>query len=63
MYQGALPSHLGVLRPVPRNLDAFGTTVWYQAHHLDLGFYDRFYPPAAVPEHIRSHLDRWHSFA
>jgi hypothetical protein len=47
----------------PATVDAFGTTVWYQAHHLDLGFYDRFYPPAAVPEHIRSHLDRWHSFA
>jgi len=44
----------------PATTDPFLTTVWYQAHHLDVGFYDRFYPPEAVPEHIRTHLARWH---
>ena len=44
----------------PATIDPFLTTVWYQAHHLDVGFYDRFYPPEAVPGHIRTHLARWH---
>ncbi|MQY02692.1 hypothetical protein [Actinomadura macrotermitis] len=45
----------------PATIDPFLTTVWYQAHHLDVGFYDRYYPGEAVPDHIRSHLARWHA--
>ncbi len=44
----------------PATIDPFLTTVCYQAHHLDIGFYDRFYPAEAVPGHIRTHLARWH---
>lgn len=44
----------------PATIDPFLTTVWYQAHHLDVGFYDRYYPREAVPGHIRAHLARWH---
>ncbi|MGW1027689.1 hypothetical protein ACWD4J_29000 [Streptomyces sp. NPDC002577] len=44
----------------PATIDPFLTTVWYQAHHLDLDFYDRYYPGEAVPAHIRTHLERWH---
>ncbi len=44
----------------PATIDPFLTTVWYQAHHLDIGFYDRYYPSEAVPGHIRDHLPRWH---
>lgn len=44
----------------PATIDPFLTTVWYQAHHLDVEFYDRFYPREAVPEHIRRHLSEWH---
>jgi hypothetical protein len=47
----------------PATIDPFLTTVWYQAHHLDVAFYDRYYPREAVPGHIRAHLDRWHSWA
>jgi len=44
----------------PATIDPFLTTVWYQAHHLDVDFYDRYYPRAAVPDHIRDHLRNWH---
>lgn len=44
----------------PATIDPFLTTVWYQAHHLDTDFYDHYYPAQALPEHIRTHLDRWH---
>jgi len=44
----------------PATIDPFLTTVWYQAHHLDVDFYDRFYPRAAVPDHIRNHIREWH---
>jgi len=44
----------------PATIDPFLMTVWYQAHHLDIDFYDRFYPRAAVPDHIRNHIREWH---
>jgi hypothetical protein len=44
----------------PATIDPFLMTVWYQAHHLDIDFYDRFYPRAAVPDHIRHHIRDWH---
>jgi hypothetical protein len=44
----------------PATIDPVLTTVWYQAHHLDVDFYDRYYPRAAVPDHIRNHLRDWH---
>jgi len=47
----------------PATIDPFLTTVWYQAHHLDVDFYDRYYPRAAVPDHIRNHLRDWHEVA
>jgi hypothetical protein len=44
----------------PATIDPFLTTVWYQSCHLDVGFYDRFYPEEALPPHIRSHMRDWH---
>ena len=44
----------------PATLDPFLTTVWYQACHLDVEFYDRYYPKEAVPRHIRNHMRHWH---
>jgi hypothetical protein len=44
----------------PATIDPFLMTVWYQAAHLDVDFYDRYYPPEAVPAHVRSHLRDWH---
>ena len=31
-----------------------------QAHHLDLDFYDKYYPPGAYTEAHKNHLARWH---
>jgi hypothetical protein len=45
----------------PATIDPFLMTVWYQSQHLDLGFYDAHYPREAVPEHIRRHMEEWHS--
>ena len=44
----------------PATIDPFLTTVWFQAHHLDSDFYDRYYPTEALPANVRTHLDRWH---
>ena len=44
----------------PATIDPFLTTVWYQACHLDVEFYDRYYPEEAVPRHIRDHMRVWH---
>jgi hypothetical protein len=44
----------------PATIDPFLTTVWYQSCHLDVAFYDRFYPEEALPPHIRSHMRDWH---
>jgi hypothetical protein len=44
----------------PATVDPFLTTVWYQACHLDVDFYDRYYPPEALPPHVRSHMRDWH---
>jgi hypothetical protein len=44
----------------PATIDPFLMTVWYQAAHLDVDFYDRYYPPEAVPAHVRSHMRDWH---
>jgi hypothetical protein len=39
----------------------FRTVVAYQAHHLDTGFYDRFYQVAALDEKQREHDQGWHA--
>jgi hypothetical protein len=44
----------------PATIDPFVMTVWYQAAHLDVDFYDRYYPPEALPPHVRSHMHDWH---
>jgi hypothetical protein len=44
----------------PATIDPFLTTVWYQAAHLDVDFYDLHYPPEALPPHVRSHMHDWH---
>jgi hypothetical protein len=38
----------------------FRTSVGFQASHLDVGFYDKFYRPEALSETHRAHAERWH---
>ncbi|HKP61654.1 MAG TPA: hypothetical protein VJV78_33220 [Polyangiales bacterium] len=42
---------------------AFRTSVGFQAAHLDLEFYDRFYRPEALGDPQREHMHRWHGSA
>jgi hypothetical protein len=44
----------------PATIDPMLMTVWYQAHHLDVDFYDRHYRREAVPDHVRTHMAEWH---
>jgi hypothetical protein len=39
----------------------FRTSVGFQAAHLDLAFYERFYRPEAIGEEHRRHDERWHA--
>lgn len=38
----------------------FRTVLGFQASHLDVEFYDRFYRPEALSETQRRHMERWH---
>ena len=44
----------------PATVDPMLMTVWYQAHHVDCEFYDRYYPAGTLPAHVRSHMRDWH---
>ncbi|MCX5725278.1 MAG: hypothetical protein NTX84_12360 [Nitrospirae bacterium] len=44
----------------PAHADAFKTVIAFQAHHLDVSFYDKFYPNESVPQTHRDHLAAWH---
>jgi hypothetical protein len=33
---------------------------YFQAHHLDLDFYDRFFKPGAYLRTHAEHMQRWH---
>ena len=35
-------------------------TIYLQAHHLDLEFYDEFYKPGAYLRTHADHMARWH---
>jgi hypothetical protein len=39
----------------------FRTMLGYQATHVDIDFYDRFYTPSALTETQRQHQARWHA--
>jgi hypothetical protein len=41
----------------------FRTVLGFQASHVDVEFYDRFYQPGALSETQREHLGRWHGGA
>jgi hypothetical protein len=44
----------------PAHVDAFKSVIAFQAHHVDVGFYDRFYPGESLPTAHREHLAIWH---
>jgi hypothetical protein len=44
----------------PGNLDAMHLMWFFQAHHLDTDFYDRFFRPGAYGPTHAAHLANWH---
>lgn len=44
----------------PAHADAFKTVIAFQAHHVDVGFYDKFYPQDSIPQAHRDHFATWH---
>jgi len=47
----------------PANSGPFRTILAYQAHHLDLDFYEKFYGPRALADTQRDHQTSWHRHA
>ena len=45
----------------PAYIPPFRTVTGFQASHLDLEFYDRYYRPEALSETQRQHQARWHN--
>jgi hypothetical protein len=44
----------------PATIDPMMMNIWFQAHHLETEFYDRYYQPGAYHETIRQHMGVWH---
>jgi hypothetical protein len=44
----------------PAFLDPMFTRLVFQAHHLDLEFYDKYYTEGAYTELHRNHFKLWH---
>lgn len=44
----------------PGTVPSIFVITYLQAHHLDLGFYDRFYEPGAYLRTHAHHMERWH---
>ena len=45
----------------PALSDPMVMSIWFQAHHLETEFYDKYYQPGAYHETIRNHMGVWHS--
>jgi hypothetical protein len=45
----------------PATMPPFRTVLGFQACHLDLAFYDRYYRPESLSETERRHMENWHS--
>jgi hypothetical protein len=44
----------------PASLDAMHVVWFFQAHHIDTDFYDRFFRPGAYGPTHAAHLATWH---
>ncbi len=44
----------------PATMDPMQMGIWFQAHHLETEFYDRYYHAGAYHENIARHMERWH---
>jgi len=44
----------------PAFIDPMFVRLVFQAHHVDVGFYDRFYRGEPLTDRHREHMERWH---
>lgn len=44
----------------PATIDPMEMNIWFQAHHLETEFYDRYYQPGAYHQTIKDHMAVWH---
>ena len=45
----------------PATIDPMMMNIWFQAHHLETDFYDRYYQPGAYHKAVRDHMGVWHA--
>ncbi|MEM3734792.1 MAG: hypothetical protein QW158_07590 [Nitrososphaerales archaeon] len=45
----------------PATVDTMLCSLFFQAHHLDLEFYDKYYKEGAYTDTHRNHMNLWHS--
>lgn len=45
---------------VPATFDTKLLPVWLQVHHLDIEFYDKYFPPEIITQEHRNHIKTWH---
>lgn len=46
---------------LPARVDTVQLPIVVTAHHVDVGFYDAFYPRQVLPDRIRQHMKLWHN--
>jgi len=44
----------------PATIDPMEMNIWFQAHHLETAFYDKYYQPGAYPQSVKDHMAAWH---
>lgn len=44
----------------PATIDAMQMSIWFQSHHLETDFYDKYYQQGAYHENIANHFENWH---
>jgi hypothetical protein len=44
----------------PAVTDPMQMNIWFQAHHLETEFYDRYYQPGAYHQAVKDHMGVWH---
>ena len=44
----------------PATIDPMEMNIWFQAHHLETEFYDRYYQPGAYHQAVKDHMSVWH---
>lgn len=45
---------------MPATFDTKLLPVWLQVHHLDVDFYDKYFPPEMITRDHRDHMELWH---